>query len=238
MTTATRTSRPITGKPWRTCNPCRPTSVCWSCPRRTPRRAGSPTGSAPSCGTPGSWAEDHEFTRLVPVDTSEAERGQAATYRPGDVMEFHQNAKGLQQRRAADRRPTRRRCRWPRRQKFSLYRPEAIALAEGDRIRFTGTVKTLDGEHTLKNGMTKTVAGFTGNGNIRLDNGWVVAADAGHFRHGLRRNQLRQPGQHGPAGDSRHASAASWGAINQEQMYVSATRASNGCGSIPTTPTP
>ena len=37
--------------------------------------------------------------------------------------------------------------------KFSLYRPENIALAEGDRIRFTGNVKTLDGEHTLKNGM-------------------------------------------------------------------------------------
>ena len=45
--------------------------------------------------------------------------------------------------------------------KFQLYRPERIALAEGDKIRFTGTVKTLDGEHKLSNGSTKTVAGFT-----------------------------------------------------------------------------
>ena len=36
--------------------------------------------------------------------------------------------------------------------KFSLYRPENIALAAGDVIRFTGTVKTMDGKHTLKNG--------------------------------------------------------------------------------------
>ena len=43
--------------------------------------------------------------------------------------------------------------------RFSLYRPEAIALAEGDRIRFTGTVKTLDGEHTLKNGMARIRCG-------------------------------------------------------------------------------
>ena len=38
--------------------------------------------------------KDHEFTRLVAVDASEAERGLATTYRPGDVIQFHQNAKG------------------------------------------------------------------------------------------------------------------------------------------------
>ena len=38
--------------------------------------------------------EEREFTRLVPVEASEAERGLAATYHAGDVIQFHQNAKG------------------------------------------------------------------------------------------------------------------------------------------------
>ena len=63
--------------------------------RRTPKQ-GSITaairGELRAAGRLG--AEDHEFTRLVQVDTSEAERGQATTYRPGDVIQFHQNAKG------------------------------------------------------------------------------------------------------------------------------------------------
>ena len=69
--------------------------------------------------------------------------------------------------------------------KFSLYRPDVIALAKGDQIRFTGTVKTLDGKHKLYNGASKTVAGFTKAGDIKLDNGWVVSKDAGHFRSGF-----------------------------------------------------
>ncbi len=91
------------------------------------------------------------FTRLVAAEASEAERGEAATYRPGDVLQFHQNAKGFTK---GERSPSPTRPAVPRRnaERFSLYRPEAIALAEGDKMRFTGTVKTLDGEHKLKNG--------------------------------------------------------------------------------------
>jgi len=38
--------------------------------------------------------EERAYTRLVAVNTSEAERGQESTYRPGDVIQFHENAKG------------------------------------------------------------------------------------------------------------------------------------------------
>ena len=48
-------------------------------------------------------ADDHEFTRLVQVDTSEAERSQATTYRPGDVHPVSPERQGLYQGRAADR---------------------------------------------------------------------------------------------------------------------------------------
>ncbi len=49
----------------------------------------------PAAAGRASWAtEEREFTRLVAVNASEAERGLATTYRPGDVIQFHQNAKG------------------------------------------------------------------------------------------------------------------------------------------------
>ena len=168
-------------------------------------------------------AEEHAFTRLVAVDSTEAERGQATTYRPGDVLQFHQNAKGGFKK--GDRLIVADPAAVPVAEagKFSLYRPASIALAEGDVIRFTGTVKTMDGKHTLKNGMARTVAGFTAKG-IRLDNGWVVGKDAGHFRHGFVETSF---GSQGRTVDRAilAMSAASLGATNQEQMYVSASRA-------------
>jgi conjugative relaxase-like TrwC/TraI family protein len=170
----------------------------------------------------GKLGEDHAYTRLVAVDASEPERGQAITYRPGDVIQFHQNAKGFKK---GDRLMVADPANVPLAEaaKFSLYRPEAIAFAEGDRIRFTGTVKTLDG-HTLKNGMTKGVAEILPDGNLKLDNGWVVdGKNAGHFRHGYVETSFGSQGStvQRVIVDMPRASR---GAIDQEQMYVSASR--------------
>lgn len=174
--------------------------------------------------TAGKLGEDErEFTRLVPVDASEAELGQATTYRPGDVIQFHQNAKGYTKgQRLVVTDP--RAVPLSLAGRFSLYRPEAIVLAAGDVIRFTGTVTTHDGEHKLRNGDVHTIAGFTPGGNIRLENGWVVGKDAGHFRSGFVETSMGSQGrtvQRVILG----MSSASLPAINLEQMYVSASRA-------------
>lgn len=168
--------------------------------------------------------EDREFTRLAQVDATAAERGLASTYRPGDVIQFHQNAKGgfTKGNRLVVTDP----AELPLGQaaKFSLYRPEPIALTAGDRIRFTGTVKTLDGKHTLKNGMAQAVAEITPGGNLRLDNGWVIGKDAGHFRHGYVETSVGSQGrtvQRVILG----MSSLSAPAMNMEQLYVSASRA-------------
>ncbi len=168
-------------------------------------------------------SEERAFTRLVAVNASEAERGQATTYRPGDVIQFHQNAKGFKK---GDRFTVTDTAAVPLSEadKFQLYRPEQIALSTGDKIRFTGTVKTLDGEHKLSNGANKTVAGFTPAGDLKLDNGWVVPKDAGHFRSGFVETSFGSQGRTvqrvilAVAEESLPAS-------NQQQMYVSASRA-------------
>ena len=91
-------------------------------------------------------SEERELTRLVQVNASEAERGRSEIYRPGDVLQFHQNAVGHKK---GERVIVSEAAEVPiaAASAFSLYRPEKISLAEGDVIRFTGTVKTMDGKH-------------------------------------------------------------------------------------------
>jgi conjugative relaxase-like TrwC/TraI family protein len=167
--------------------------------------------------------DEREFTRLVQVNASEAERERAEIYQPGDVLLFHQNAKGHKK---GDRLIVGDQAAVPvgEAEKYSLYRPETIMLAAGDVIRFTGTVKTRDGDHKLSNGMAKTVAGFTEGGDIRLDNGWIVAADAGLFRHGFVETSFGSQGRTLERVILGMASS-SLGATNTEQLYVSASRA-------------
>ena len=173
-------------------------------------------------GTLGT--DEREFTRLVQVNASEAERREATTYEPGDVIEFRQNAKGgfVKGERLTVGVPAE--APLEHADKFSLYRPEPVLLAAGDRIRFTATVQNNKGDHKYKNGDTLTVAGFTKRGDIRLDDGRVVAADAGHFRPAFVETSFGAQGQ-----TVRRVilgmSSESLGATNQEQMYVSASRA-------------
>jgi hypothetical protein len=91
-------------------------------------------------------------------------------------------------------------------------------------VRFTGTVKTLDGKHTLKNGMSKEIAGITSAGNLKLDNGWVVSKDAGHFRSGFVETSFGSQGRTVQRVILAVAES-SLPATNQQQMYVGASRA-------------
>jgi conjugative relaxase-like TrwC/TraI family protein len=168
--------------------------------------------------------DEREFTRLVQVNASEAERREATTYQPGDVIQFHQNAKGgfVKGERLTVEEPAD--VPLQHADKFSLYRPEPVMLAAGDRIRFTANVGAKKGDHKYKNGDTLTVAGFTKGGDIRLDDGRVVASDAGHFRPAFVETSFGAQGQ--TVGRViLGMSSGSFGATNQEQMYVSASRA-------------
>ena len=165
--------------------------------------------------------DERQFTRLEHVAVSEAERRQLYTYRPGDVLVFHQNARGFTR---GERVTVTDPASVPLDQaaRFALYRPETIRLAEGDKIRFTGRVEA--GGKTFRNGSAATVAGFTKDGGIRLMGGAVIASDAGMFRHGYVETSFGAQGT-----TARRAilamSARSLPAMNQEQLYVSASRA-------------
>ena len=168
--------------------------------------------------------EEREFTRWVSADLTEAQRGEERYYRPGqiDMIQYQQNAKGHKNGerieiagRDAGSLPL------DQADRFQAYRKAAIRLAEGDILRFTANGTTLDG-HRIRNGSAYRVTGFTAKG-IRLENGWVVAKDFGHFKHGIETSPGSQGVTVGRAiiGQSSH----SFGAGSMEQAYVSASRA-------------
>lgn len=167
--------------------------------------------------------EDREFTRLVAADASEAERGEASTFRTGQVIQFHQQAGRFKK---GDRLTVSDPALVPTEfaGKFALYRPESIKLAVGESIRFTAPVKAIQRDKVYKNGDTRTIAAFTPGGNLRLDDGCVIAAGAGHLRHAYVETSFGSQGrtvQRVILG----MSSQSLGATNTEQMYVSSTRA-------------
>ncbi len=72
--------------------------------------------------------------------------------------------------------------------RFSVYEADTLQLAVKDKIRITKdgfTPQEADGRrHKLINGSIYDVAGFTRQGDIRLNNGWVVDRNYGNLAHG------------------------------------------------------
>jgi conjugative relaxase-like TrwC/TraI family protein len=167
--------------------------------------------------------DEREFSRLVDINASEAQRGLASTYRTGDVLIFHQNAKGgyVKGQRVTVSDPAK--VPLGEASKYSVYRPEKIMLAVGDKIRFTGTVTARD-KSKLRNGDTHTITAITRGGRLRLDNGTVVDGDCGLFRSAFCETSFGAQGQTVQR-VILGMSADSVGAMNQEQMYVSSSRA-------------
>lgn len=166
-------------------------------------------------------AESREFTQLVPAHLTLGQRLDPASYRPGDVLVFHQNAKGFRK----GQRLVVGRGRLPLDQaaRFTVYKQGGIQLAAGDRIRITGNGATPQGGHRLNNGDLHTVKGFGECGDLVLENGWVVPKDYGHLSHGL---AVTSHASQGKTFDRVIVgqSSQSFPASSREQFYVSASR--------------
>lgn len=158
---------------------------------------------------------------LAPLHLTTAERGDAASLVPGDVVEFHQNAPGIRkgQRLVAGRDAV------PLEQaaRFSVFQAAEVRLAPGDLIRITRNGKTADGKHRLNNGATYRLTGFGREGELLLENGWRIGRDYGHLTYGYVTTS------HAAQGKTVQRvfiaqSALSRGASSREQFYVSVSR--------------
>src|SRR5262249_6132866 len=111
----------------------------------------------------GQLGPEREFAVWVPRHLTEAERGQAGGYDAGDMLQFHQHAGGYKSGQrlivGTQALPLAQAAR------FQAYRPAALTLAAGDRLRITANGKTANGRHRLNNGDLFTCQGFTPTGD-------------------------------------------------------------------------
>lgn len=131
----------------------------------------------------GKIIKERIVNAWAPTHLTDAEKADPTQYDPGEMIQFHQNAKGY----AKGSRlvvgdgaapPTDLATR------YEVYRPIQLALAIGDRVRVTAGGKTKDGKHRLSNGSLFNVEGFTKRGDIVVDRGWIIDRDFGHLTHG------------------------------------------------------
>ena len=159
---------------------------------------------------------------LVPMHLTEADRGDAINYVPGDVLQFHQNAKGF----ARGQRvivedgkslPLNEASR------FQAFRSRSMKLAAGDLVRITHNGQTADRKHALNNGSVYRIKGFDKQGNIVLSNGWTVSRDFGHLAYGY---VATSHASQGKSVDEVFLgqSSLSFPASSREQWYVSLSR--------------
>lgn len=165
--------------------------------------------------------DERKFQALENANLTQAERMESSSYVPGDVLVFHQNAKGY----AKGQRVEVGSGRLPADQaaRFQVFHPTEIIFAPGDMLRVTQNGKSLDGKHRLDNGALYQITGFDPSGNIVLHNGWKVARDYGHLAYGY---CVTSHSSQGKTVDRVliGQSADSFAASSREQFYVSCSR--------------
>ncbi len=166
--------------------------------------------------------DERDFTVLENTNLTEAERGDAINYAAGDVLQFHQNAKGFTrgQRVRVDgdsRLPLEQAAR------FQAFHATSLRLAPGDVVRITHNGFTSDRQHRLDNGSRYRIDRFDTKGNIILENGWTIAKDFGHLTHGY---VVTSHASQGKTVDRVFVgqSSLSFQASSREQFYVSCSR--------------
>jgi conjugative relaxase-like TrwC/TraI family protein len=187
---------------------------------------------------------EREFVVLRPKSLTEAQRGDAREYGPGQVVQFHQNAKGFKRgervtvvdagsetvhvtRKDGTVTP----LPLAEAKKFQLYDEARLPVAAGDKIRITQngfTRQTRRGAlgsagDRLDNGAIYEVAGFTRGGDMRLTNGFRLQKDYGGIAHGF------VVTSHAAQGKTVDIALVALGqqslaAASREQFYVSVSR--------------
>lgn len=164
--------------------------------------------------------EERQVTQLVPANLTLGQRLDPTSYQPGDVLVFHQNAKGYKrgQRLITGRDAV----PFDQAARFTVFHQRTLGVSVGDRVRITRNGKSAGGQR-LDNGDVYAVKSFAADGDLILENGWKLSKDYGHLAHGV---VLTSHASQGKTVDRVFIgqSAQSFPASSREQFYVSASR--------------
>jgi len=166
-------------------------------------------------------AEQRQFRVLHNANLTAAQRADSVNYTSDSVLIFHQNAKKFRK----GQRVVAGEIKLPLEQaeRFTVFRPEVLSVANGDVLRITHNGKSKDGKHKLNNGALVKVKNFTPAGDIRLTNGWIVDREFGHLAHGY---AVTSQASQGKTVDRIFIgiSSVSFPAASREGFYVAASR--------------
>lgn len=185
--------------------------------------------------------EDKVFTALNNLNLDDAQKRDSVSYQPGQVVEFHQNAKGGFNRGSRyevgevgkdgnimvgmagnDKRQP---LPMEEVDKYSVFEKAPLPLAAGDQIRITKSGTAQD-NHRLENGDLMTVKGFDEHGNIKAHTGRKTITldnEYGHLTYGYTMTSQKSQGKTVNKVIVMQA-AVSGRASSTEQFYVSASR--------------
>jgi ATP-dependent exoDNAse (exonuclease V) alpha subunit len=187
--------------------------------------------------------KERRFQSLEMANWTTAQRKDAAMYKPGLVVQFHQNARGFKRGEKVEvlghdkdgvtvkyTNGKKASLQLGEAEKFQVYRPAEIELAAGDVVRITQNGYGNQSERTgkadkprLNNGAVFQVDSFTREGDIRLTNGFVVPKHYGHLSYGYASTS------HSAQGKTVDKVFVAMGqdalvAASREQFYVSVSR--------------
>ena len=169
--------------------------------------------------------EERTLDIWVPAHLTDPQKADNAGWiEPGDLLKFHQNVAGGYKNGSRVIVTEGMKLPVESAEHFEVYRPAKLAVAVGDRIRYTANGFTKDGKHALRNGWLTTVKGFTASGDIiENEHGWVISKNWGHIAHGY---AVSAENSQGRTVDKTFIgiSSQSFGAANERRAYVAWTR--------------
>lgn len=184
-------------------------------------------------------SDERSLTRFHNTQLTEAQRGDSYNYESGQMIRFQKNGKGEDGRVykgseftvtdviknevwITDDAGQKQRLDLQQAEKFNVYEEQDINLAVGDDVRITEGHKSVEGKR-LNNGAIYKVKAINDDGNIKLNNNWVIDSSKGNFDHGYVRTSISSQGK-----SIDHiflAQGADYaGATSTEQFYVSVSR--------------
>jgi len=180
---------------------------------------------------------EREYSAYKNLNHTQSQRKDAFTYEEGNIIRFVQNAGGFKKGEVykvvgkdevnniwmTDKTGKQSQLNLDDASRFNLYASQEIGLSKGDIIRITENSTTIDKKHKLNNGSLYEIDGFTREGNIRTQEGYIIDKDRGNIAHGY---VTTSHASQGKTVDKVFIaqSSDSFSASSIEQFYVSASR--------------
>lgn len=177
-------------------------------------------------------------TTLRNLSFTDAEKSNAVSYAPGQVIQFTQNAKGFTRGEqftvlgvgentsliAQNHSGEQVALPLQHHGRFEVYQQREILLSPGDYIRITQNGGTKYNHHRLRNGSHYHVKQIKKNGDVILNNGWLLDQNFAHIKHGYVATSHASQGKTVDRILIGQSSESFGRASTLEQFYVSLSR--------------